>query len=100
MKKIIFIINLLLSTYLLSQGNLQFNRVVTFTPGSNYRVPTSKVLKIESVNMNVTTLCIPKTGEENRTRTQYICIAGISNVINYLIIGNQIFIHLQCMENF
>jgi hypothetical protein len=91
MKKIIFIISLLFGTFSFTQGNLQFNRVVTFTPGSNYTVPVGKVLKIESINMNSTTLCLPKTGEENRTSSKYVCIAGIYNGINYLTIGNQVF---------
>ena len=34
------------------QGNLQFNRVVNFSNGSNYTVPANKVIKIESVNQN------------------------------------------------
>jgi len=35
-----------------AQGNLQFNRVVNFSNGSNYTVPNNKVIKIESINQN------------------------------------------------
>ena len=91
MKKIFFIINLLLSTYSLSQGNLQFNRVVTFTPGSNYTVPTGKVLKIESINITQNTVCLPKTSTNYvtcGTNPTYQVPYGVYSGITYLSIGN------------
>jgi len=35
-----------------AQGDLQFNRAITFTNGNNATVPTGKVWKIESVNFS------------------------------------------------
>ena len=44
-------------------GNLQFNRVLNFTSGANYIVPQGKVLKIESLSVNVmTTIRVYKVG--------------------------------------
>ena len=39
-----------------AQNNFQFSRVWNFGAGTNYTVPTGKVLKIESVNFNAPTL--------------------------------------------
>ena len=91
MKKIFFIIGLFFSLYSLSQGNLQFNRVVTFTPGSNYTVPTGKVLKIESINITQNTVCLPKTSTNYVTcggGNPYQVPYGVYSGITYLSIGN------------
>jgi hypothetical protein len=42
-----------------AQNNFQFNRVYNFGAGTNYTVPSGKVLKIESVNFNSPTLIWP-----------------------------------------
>lgn len=97
MKKSIIILFVLLALGAKGQGNLQFNRVVTLSPGNNYTVPTGKVLKIESINMSSTSLCIPKSGTDNgycnngfgQPQIQYTY--GVYNAVNYLTIGNVMF---------
>jgi hypothetical protein len=95
MKKVLlFFVFVCISVIAKTQGNLQFNQVLTFEPGDSYTVPNGKVLKIESVNMNSTTLCLPKTGETDNTKSwapKTICKSGLYNGINYLSIGNQVF---------
>ena len=66
MKTIVYLITFIFSGIGFSQGNLQFNQVITFTPGSNYTVPTGKVLKIESVNISSSSVCIPRTSSQTQ----------------------------------
>ena len=61
MKILILSFFLVLCSVLYSQGNLQFNQVLTFEPGESYTVPTGKVLKIESVSMNGNAVTVPMT---------------------------------------
>jgi hypothetical protein len=55
MKKALFLfVFMSLMCHSFSQGNLQFNRVLSLTNGSNSSVPTGKVWKVESVNLSST----------------------------------------------
>jgi hypothetical protein len=76
-----------------SQGNLQFNQVLNFVPGSNYTVPADKVLKIESVTVNSgSTVCLPLANS-------FIASCGgfanqwVSNYssVTFLTLGNMIY---------
>jgi hypothetical protein len=76
-----------------AQGNLQFNQVLTITPGTNYVVPTGKVVKIESINITSNSVCIPKSSTENTMcypayGNAYAYDYGIYNSIVYMAIGN------------
>ena len=92
MKKSIVILLFLITFGTKAQGNLQFNRVVVLTAGSNYTVPANKVLKIESISTNGSTVCIPKTSSS----TGYCSIPnfygqytfGIYDSIIYITIAN------------
>lgn len=95
MKNILLILTITFSISSNAQGNLQFNQVLTFVPGDNYTIPAGKCLKIESINMNSTNVCIPKsntmTGScaspSGWTSGSY----GIYNAITYLTLGNMNF---------
>ena len=93
MRKIIYLSILLFTNFTYSQGNLQFNRVITFTPGSNYTVPTGKVLKIESINISSTSVCIPRTSSQTQTcqpayGQAYNNTYGIYDGITFLTLNN------------
>jgi hypothetical protein len=94
MKKLIIIVLFFMSFGVFAQGNLQFNRVITFTAGSNYTVPSGKVLKIESISTNGSNVSLPRTSTgEGSCRNSYnygyvIYTYGIYNGITYLTIGN------------
>lgn len=78
------------------QSDLQFNRALTLIAGQSYTVPTGKVFKIESINMNNTTVCIPRSSQVSftcreasgtyRSRTY-----GVYNSITYMTIANMNF---------
>lgn len=95
MKIIILTLFSVLSSLLYSQGNLQFNQVINLTNGSTYTVPAGKVLKIESVSMAGSSICLPRTS----TTSQYCNGAsgimwytiGIYAGFDYLTIGDYIF---------
>jgi hypothetical protein len=100
MKKLIINLNILLvfifcSTLANAQGNLQFNRAITITPGLNYSVPSGKVLKIESINFSTTTVCIPKSSEVSGnclTPSGFVpSTYGVYNSITYMTIANMNF---------
>ena len=94
MKKLVILFFLLVSFLGNTQGNLQFNKVLTIGPGESYTVPQGKVLKIESINISSTYVCIPKTSEVSKNCGYYNggnVTYGIYNGINYLSIANQIF---------
>ena len=80
-----------------AQGNLQFNRVISFVAGSNYTVPTGKVLKIESINLSGTGVTVPMTSTTNLVNCPSICCGaynltvGVYASVNYLSIANYIF---------
>jgi hypothetical protein len=86
---------LVLCSLLYSQGNLQFNQVLSFEPGDNYTIPTGKCLKIESINMNSTTVCIPKSNTGNGSCATpsgyYPSSFGIYAAITFLTLGNMNF---------
>lgn len=93
MKTIVYLITFIFSSIGFSQGNLQFNQVLTFESGDNYLVPTGKVLKIESINITSTSICIPRSSTVSRNcvmdgGNSSGAIGGIYNGINYLTIGN------------
>ena len=94
MKKVLlFFVFVCISIFSKTQGNLQFNQVLTFESGDNYLVPTGKVLKIESINITSTNICIPRSSTVSGTCTMGSgasspVIGGIYNGINYLTIGN------------
>lgn len=72
-----------------AQGNLQFNRVVTFKPGDNYIIPTGKCLKIESVNYGSNVVIVPKTGVSQCYNCGTIPYDfGVYGPMIYLTIGN------------
>ncbi len=70
-----------------AQGNLQFNRVVTFKPGDNYIIPTGKCLKIESVNFGSNVVIVPKTGVGQ-------CYSCGPNPFNFGVYGPMIYLTL------
>jgi hypothetical protein len=92
MKKSVLILLFFITLVANAQGNLQFNRVLTLTAGSNYTVPSGKVLKIESISTSGSTICIPRTSEVTMpclTQSGYInSNYGIYDAITYLSIGN------------
>jgi hypothetical protein len=81
-----------LCSQLYSQGNLQFNQVLTFEPGESYTVPAGKVLKIESVSMNGNVVTVPMTSTQNIGCSgpygNYTLTVGIYAPVTYLMIGN------------
>ena len=95
MKKLAVFSFFLVSFFGNTQGNLQFNKVLTLGPGDTYTVPQGKVLKIESINFSITTLCIPKTREV--TKTCYLgnrygdVYYGVYTGVDFLTIANQKF---------
>jgi hypothetical protein len=96
MKILILSFFLVLCSVLYSQGNLQFNQVLTFEPGESYTVPTGKVLKIESVSMNGNAVTVPMTSQQNlgcyaQYVGNYTISAGVYAPVQYLTIGNVIF---------
>ena len=89
MKKLILLLGIIISTTLLNaQGNLQFNQVLTFTSGSNYTVPSGKVLKITSINFGNSIVCVPKSSTVTKNCGSYSSDYGIYNSISYLTIDN------------
>ncbi len=94
MKRALFLfVFMSLMCHSFSQGNLQFNRVLSLTNGSNSSVPTGKVWKVESVNLsssvnfaigaltNVNCITLTGTIPQNRQCDYagvYINIAGVS----------------------
>ena len=95
MKKLVFFSFFLIFFFGNTQGNLQFNKVLTLGPGDIYTVPQGKVLKIESINFSSNTVCIPKSSEV--TKSCYLgnrwgdVYYGVYTGINYLSIANQNF---------
>jgi hypothetical protein len=79
MKAVLFYIMFIFSSITFSQGNLQFNQVLNFSPGNSYTVPTGKVLKIESISISGSTICMP------RTSTISIYCNGISGIKWYTV---------------
>ena len=93
MKKSIVILIFFITLGAKAQGNLQFNRVLTITPGVSYTVPSGKVLKIESVNITSNSVCVPKSSSVSficspAYGSPYASEYGIYNPITYMIIGN------------
>jgi hypothetical protein len=79
-----------------AQGNLQFNRVVNFTPGNSYTVPVGKVIKIESIAYNGTNVCLPFLSSYAGAccPVGYSCgntTLGNYSSVDYLVIGDLIF---------
>jgi hypothetical protein len=77
---------------LFGQGNLQFNRVITFSPGSTYTVPTGKVLKIESITFNGNSVTVPKTSTQTLNCPSICCGAftltvGVYAPVTFLSLG-------------
>ena len=96
MKILILSFFLVLCSLLYSQGNLQFNQVLTFEPGESYTVPAGKVLKIESVSMNGNGVTVPMTSQQNigcyaQYVGNYTVSAGVYAPVQYFTIGNVIF---------
>ena len=79
----------------LNSSNLQFNQVINLTTGSNYTVPTGKVLKIESVSMTNGTICIPRTASVQisclRNGMYSTGVYGIYDSVNFIQIGDLLF---------
>ncbi len=76
-----------------AQGNLQFNRVLNMSNGTNYTVPEGKVLKIESINYNSPSIVsnyvscyvnCPGCGASSGVTCAY-------EGVNYLVIGSNVF---------
>jgi hypothetical protein len=96
MKTILFLIAFTFCSLTYSQGNLQFNQVLVFTPGSNYTVPSGKVLKVESINFTGSTVCLPlsSTYAGSCCPPGYSCgsaTMGNYNAVDYMTIGNLVF---------
>jgi hypothetical protein len=92
----LLIISLFLIPNSFAQGNLQFNRVITIISGQNYTVPEGKVLKIESINMSNSTVCVPRSSQatmncQSQSGTWYSVTYGIYNAITYMTIANMNF---------
>jgi hypothetical protein len=100
MKNLIFIIALSgISTFVKAQGNLQFNRVVTYNLTGNATtsglytiqtisivVPANKVLKLESASTRV-----------NGTSSYFY--GGSTSSFSYLLLDNNIIIHSSTHTN-
>jgi hypothetical protein len=97
MKKLFLLIAFFyVTSFAKSQGNLQFNQVLTITSGQSYTVPTGKVLKIESINITSTSVCVPKSSEVvtqcRQPSGSYVPQTyGIYNSISYMTIANMNF---------
>jgi len=52
MKSIFFIIVLVTTNYSFTQGNLQFNQIISITNGGNLTVPLNKAWKIDAINFS------------------------------------------------
>ena len=96
MKILILSFLLLPFSFLFSQGNLQFNQVLVFTPGNNYTVPSGKVLKVESINFTGSTVCLPLSSSYAGSCCPpgYSCgsaTMGNYNAVDYMTIGNLVF---------
>jgi hypothetical protein len=96
MKNILLLCLIAFSSASFGQGNLQFNRALTITAGESYTVPPGKVFKVESINMNNTTVCIPRSSEVNfncqqQNGTWSASTYGVYNSITYMTIANMNF---------
>ncbi len=91
MKKSIVILLFFIALGAKAQGNLQFNQVINLTAGSNYTVPPGKVLKIESISYNGSSVNMPLTSTILIPCNNYNALIGQYAGFDYLTIANLTF---------